>query len=523
MGWSIHEGVCNVITVPKRDMTVMVPYYGEDTMDAEVLDKLPKSSELFQSHIVRYVDPKGIVEQHVVIGGCLEPVVQETLGKGGELTDSQLDMEYEVFIYAHGDGGPDQLVWEGKRKVGQTIISKKSRNKKLQAIAKRSVFPRDYIVLNPSVDEKIEKEVSRSGFLKIVLKGSSRSEFVDASYDIQYTKTREMFRNVRRLFQKGQAAHLKQFTTANQHLLFMRATNNTGTATVLLTFAMNKVEGGNVPMYVDLLDLEIAVSRGAFKAPSNPGTTPTKPLSQKEKELVKTMEELDETPPSPPPYDLESSQIKTQYPFRCDPSSLEHVTALVMAMEDWMGHGELQSASVQAHFDTINTYRHTMEEALLRGDDPQAPSPKINAAINSATQEVWELVERGAVAKKLQSWKKSISKKGKATVDNVKTLNKVKKDLKDKNFAGAITELRKSLIEFDEVRDQGGEADQKADLVENIHIELMRTSNRDIRQEYTASLNKTGDETTEGSLKEYNALMTRARNIRSEITKQPKK
>lgn len=497
MGWSIHEGVCNVITVPKRDMTVMVPYYGEDMMDAEVLDKLPKSSELFQSHIVRYVDPKGIVEQHVVIGGCLEPVVQETLGGGGEPTPSQMSMMYEVQIYSHDDGFPDQLVWEGKRKVGKTVISKKSENKNLQALAKRSIFPRDYMVLNPTIDEKIDKRVKRSGFLKVAILGPSGQEYVDASYDIQYTKTREMFRNVRRLFQKGQAAHLKQFNAGNQHLLFMRARNNTGGASVLLTFAMNKVEGGSVSEYVDLLDVEVAVSaRTMFKAkPSSQN------LSPQEKALVKTMKDIDrDKAPTSPPYDESESQIKTQYPFRCDPSSLEHVTALVMAMEDWMGHGELQSASVQAHFDTINTYRNTMEEALLRGDDPQTPSPKINAAINSATQEVWELVEaRG----RLRRWAENTKRKVLNEKGIVVAVNKVRKHMRSASKQTDITQANSDVkmaveevfAQVDAHTAQSGEGrvgENQADAVYAVKAEYDRPEYAKAVANYIKSLDDTG-------------------------------
>lgn len=503
MGWSIHEGVCNVITVPKRDMTVMVPYYGEDTMDAEVLDKLPKSSELFQSHIVRYVDPKGIVEQHVVIGGCLEPVVQETLGKGGGdyLDKEQLEMTYVIKVEHHWEDTIDgSILYDGIYKVKDTIISNNSGNDKLRRIAKRNFFPSSAIVLNPTAKTRPDSRggaIDSRGAIRVTVIINGVQQVVDAHYDLDKymnTKTKEVLRNVRRIFQKNQAAGIKELPYPIQHLLFMKARNTFDGTLVLFTFKVDKTGGSKL---IELVDLEIGLRSSLFKPPTqqNPGTSPTPPAQGSD---------WDEAPTPPPPRDdLKNAQVRSKYPFRCDPSSLEHVTALVMAMEDWMGHGELQSASVQAHFDTINTYRHTMEEALLRGDDPQAPSPKINAAINSATQEVWELVQ----------WNPKKAVLG--VIDNTKALGVVKRLLKDGDYKGAVDKLVDALSAHDKRKEDGGKGGETARLVLSIHNELIRTVYNTIRKNYLAGMQE-GDQATTGTKKWYNALMVRARNIKKE-------
>lgn len=507
MGWSIHEGVCNVITVPKRDMTVMVPYYGEDMMDAEVLDKLPKSSELFQSHIVRYVDPKGIVEQHVVIGGCLEPVVEQTLGKGGGdyLNAEQLAMTYSIKVVHHQDDSRntnnDILMYDGAFVVKDTIISKDSNNEKLKRLAKRNLFPSSAIVLNPTAHTKTDYRtvVESYGAIRVTLIMNGVEQVVDAHYDLDKymnTKTKEVLRNVRRIFQKNQAAGIKELPYPIQHLLFMKARNAFDGTLVLFTFKVDKTGGSKL---IELIDLEIGLRSSLFRPPTqkNPGTPPPSSKTPVQES------DWDEAPTPPPPRDNLETQIRSRYPFRCDPSSLEHVTALVMAMEDWMGHGELQSASVQAHFDTINTYRHTMEEALLRGDDPQAPSPKINAAINSATQEVWELVQWNP--------KKALS----GVIDNTKALGVVKRLLKDGDYKGAVDKLFDALQAHDDRKERGGKGGETARLVLSIHNELNRTGYNTIRKNYLAGMQE-GDQTTTGTKKWYNALMLRARNIKKE-------
>lgn len=522
MGWSIHEGVCNVITVPKRDMTVMVPYYGEDTMDAEVLDKLPKSSELFQSHIVRYVDPKGIVEQHVVIGGCLEPVVQETLGKGGGdyLDKEQLEMTYVIKVEHHWEDTIDgSILYDGIYKVKDTIISNNSGNDKLRRIAKRNFFPSSAIVLNPTAKTRPDSRggaIESRGAIRVTVIINGVQQVVDAHYDLDKymnTKTKEVLRNVRRIFQKNQAAGIKELPYPIQHLLFMKARNTFDGTLVLFTFKVDKTGGSKL---IELVDLEIGLRSSLFKPPTqqNPGTSPTPPAQGSD---------WDEAPTPPPPTDdLKNAQVRSKYPFRCDPSSLEHVTALVMAMEDWMGHGELQSASVQAHFDTINTYRHTMEEALLRGDDPQAPSPKINAAINSATQEVWELVE--ARGRERSPWRRKLATKGyslkkgaKVMSGNARLLKKVREDLKKGNYKAAVDALRDQIDFFDKQKTRGAQGDQIAKTISDIYIELIVPDRVSMHNKYRSTLKTDDDVKTVGTQKEFDRLMERAANIHKEI------
>lgn len=71
--------------------------------------------------------------------------------------------------------------------------------------------------------------------------------------------------------------------------------------------------------------------------------------------------------------------------FQCDPENIDHVTGLVMALEDKMADGSLSGPIIQQQFDIIDTHRKRMDLGTAK------TSPKINAAIQYGTQALWAL------------------------------------------------------------------------------------------------------------------------------------
>jgi len=69
--------------------------------------------------------------------------------------------------------------------------------------------------------------------------------------------------------------------------------------------------------------------------------------------------------------------------FTCDPANIDHVTGLVMALEDHIPEAEDRD-NVTALFNTINEHRIQLEK-----DQSYVAGPTVNAAIHEATELLW--------------------------------------------------------------------------------------------------------------------------------------
>ena len=77
-----------------------------------------------------------------------------------------------------------------------------------------------------------------------------------------------------------------------------------------------------------------------------------------------------------------ASQEGNRIQFKCDADDIDHVSGLVMALEDGMASGELEN--MDNHFYIINAHR----EALEKNQDA-VPSAKVNASIHHVTSQMW--------------------------------------------------------------------------------------------------------------------------------------
>lgn len=81
--------------------------------------------------------------------------------------------------------------------------------------------------------------------------------------------------------------------------------------------------------------------------------------------------------------------VNEKLAFCVDPSNIDHITGLVMALEDKIASGELSGPVIQQQFDVINTHRAALEE----NPELAQPTPKIHAAVQGATQALWDSID----------------------------------------------------------------------------------------------------------------------------------
>ena len=70
--------------------------------------------------------------------------------------------------------------------------------------------------------------------------------------------------------------------------------------------------------------------------------------------------------------------------FTCDPANIDHVTGLVMALEDHIPNAEDRDNATSL-FNTINEHRIQLEK-----DESHVAGPSVNAAIKEATELLWD-------------------------------------------------------------------------------------------------------------------------------------
>ncbi len=148
LGWSIHQDVCNVHIATKVDTTVYMPEF--DGYDPKRVDG---NEEFLQSHIVRYVGPKAVVEEHL-IGANFEQSLKK-LG-GGHPVDE--DKKYQLRIT--GNGMVPKL-------INVIPVFKESRDSRAAELASRGTYDMSKVVFWSA--ERVNIEIPTRGELKVLL------------------------------------------------------------------------------------------------------------------------------------------------------------------------------------------------------------------------------------------------------------------------------------------------------------------------------------------------------------------
>lgn len=374
IGWSVHQ--CNVIDVLEPNMTAFTPFIGEE--DHEEVDE-----SIYQAYVLRYVDPKGSIQQRLVGGMASFEPRGPKLGRGPDKIDSMVrDASYRIVLELYRDAFVEEkqilTIDDGTMTIGDDSIwagapgmaGRLARNNLVRTFMNTG---NSYVLWpNPG---RIQAAIAKQGLNVPVTGGSIKlTAFVEGMQVssihgiYRFDHGNQFFkRTLRRLnpfqtefkhkFKRGQMSD-----AALQNLEAIRATDNEGTA-AQLTFEITRSRDGKQALTARLLDIEMQV-----------------PLRTVNDIVIQNITPTTET---------KSDNISEKTNFLCNPRDLDHVTGLVMAMEDKMAAGELHGALIQQQFDVISSYRETMEK-----DGSVALTPKVNAAIQGATQSLWQLVGR---------------------------------------------------------------------------------------------------------------------------------
>jgi len=284
---------------------------------------LPDTGGESVNHIVRYVNPKGSIEQRIV-GNSLSSPVESFEDK---------DMPYSMHIEFNGNPAvtidesmtlADDAIWHGAsglagklgaNKSGVTLWPGPTRIR-----AQQFVVPAD-----------------REGSVKITI--TSEGERITGIHALYPAFTDLEFSTNNRQMTPLQTDFLKKF----------RRGDPIATAMLPKLHALSGLdESGNAVKLIfnsnQLVDVEYPIGASA------------------------------------------SPEISS-FAFRCDPSDLDHVTGLVMALEDKMASGDLEGPTIQQAFDTLDTHRQLLETG--EGE----VTPKINAAVQEATTALWQTID----------------------------------------------------------------------------------------------------------------------------------
>jgi hypothetical protein len=116
--------------------------------------------------------------------------------------------------------------------------------------------------------------------------------------------------------------------------------------------------------------------------------------------------------------------------FMCDPTDVDHVNGLVMAMEDKGGSAKFPQ------FDIINQYRESLEAGNV-----SEPSPKVNGAIQAAQRELWDQIG-------LRNPFRGLSKYARASKRYLTETHAIEKGAKNKSLSQADFDAKfRSLLD----------------------------------------------------------------------------
>lgn len=346
VSWASHN--CeNVIDVPDKNTTLFVPYFGEENMTEEMISDLPKNAEPYQNHLLRFVDPKGYIEQCVV-----ESLI------GLDVSPSEFELPQEDFKYEIGIEIGDQQWTIPNLTTKTTLISEQNKNSIYSRLAKsRPIgFPSFWPGKNVVASQNIVVSTKEPTFVNVTagnlsLQGILELSPLSADMD-SWLKRRNRVLTPVQMDYKTKCGEDRTYLL--QNLRAYRAMDDVGNAAVFI-FDGTKNQ---------LIDVEL-MSPSAFQEDAE--------------------------------YDYE------QMRFNIDPNNVAHVNGLVMALEDKMANGSLPiTPSLQKQFGLINQYREDLESGKMT-----EPNAQINAAIRGTTEQLWELVEARRSAATFLSKKRS--------------------------------------------------------------------------------------------------------------------
>lgn len=414
VGWAAHEADCNVVEVEHPDDTVFSPDLGPLT--AEQLSRLDGEE---QSHITRYVDPKGAIVERLVEASAFHQS-SHPLGGGAPVDESHayrlgiaFDEGEEVFV----DLVP--VFTEASNDKARRLASLKRHDQSLAVLWGRSPSGGVEVPMHGIVSAKLYIDGKGTPFgLRGHYKVPGGNFFQDAmrklrswplktEYDIKFG---------------GSMDH--------STLVTMKGRDHKGNK---LRFTVQVTAGKTVDAL--LMDAEFVCREGVLRLVAEAGAA--------------------QQPPLPPPRDDDSVNVQ----FRCDSSDLDQVTGLKLALEDYMASGVLTGAAIEQQFHVIRAHC----EALERDPSVKA-SPKVNTAIHGAVQALWTEQIDGPLGR---AWDRA--KRDRAAR---KAFKNAAKALKSKTPDQLIADFDSTITEAENLRSAGRNASELINYAKNIEGEI---------------------------------------------------
>jgi len=396
IGWSAHQEFCNVHTVDSPDTTLFVPY---------IEGELEEKDTIFdQNHIVRYVNPKGFVEQHEVIGADTTTIFKAgSMKPGRKLPNSSTIgvVKYSInIIYQNYTYSTEYLPV-----MNEKYMSSRENNNESGYVLTPGYEKTNGIKNNYDTTTGLDV-ITKVGYLQCYVtltkpevddKALTSINGVYMFQDWKQSVIGDWKRKLTGVVMSKEKFQKKFGKTSLQQNDIESIIATRGPYAILLTFKVDRVKGKiDENTTARLIDIEFLI--------------PTKDLddfiSMQPSEITKLKKTL--------------SEVGTQLPFQCDATNLAHVTGLVMALEDKIEGGALTGPVIENQYQIISTYRQELENALNNGKTLEV-SPKINASIKGATDALWEEIGRASFKKKIKKAYKNIKKNAQTFQENLET------------------------------------------------------------------------------------------------------
>ena len=352
VGWHAHANNCNVVEVPLGGMTAFVSTYGEEHFDEQMQEKLNPNGPVFQSYIVQ---PPTSGASSTLVEAQANFSKGRMRGAGGAPVGELADREFFLRITSK----PDPFSDAGKEvRESETM---KVRDAAIYAtadgvrgrLAKGRFLSTDgtKVTLWPGALSRPMRIPATTGAIMVEMVDKATGYVISSIHGAYNFHKRAG--GLIQVFKRGFKTLLpfqSEFKEKNGNggsnlasLEMLRAADVYGNSTQL-TFEVMRDSDGVAAKEVVLVDVEFSLWN-------------------------KT-----ELQPQLPPRDQE---IGTH--LRLDADNLNHVTALVMAMEDQKIFDE--------QFQVIKAHQQALEAAIRDGTEYET-SPKTYASVELATQEM---------------------------------------------------------------------------------------------------------------------------------------
>ena len=237
LGWSVHQDLCNVHIADKPNTTVFTPHVEYDPK------KIDGTEEFVQSHIVRYVSPKAVVEEHLI-----DADFKQTIKKFGGGAPIDEDSTYELQISGGG------II---PKRIPVIPVFKGARDPRADALAKMATLDMSKVVFWSSDGSNFN--IPTSGELVITLFVNGKETNLNIVGDYKLPSSETLWGNWSRKFSSfllKKEYETKGFShAAFASLVTMRGSNRTG-STFRFTVKMTKGKGGSSSAPV--IDVEFA-------------------------------------------------------------------------------------------------------------------------------------------------------------------------------------------------------------------------------------------------------------------------